>query len=370
MSKPSVLLFADFRLGQLGASHERAFTELGHRVHRFDVPEAMHKLAWPARNRIVHRLSVGQFGLRRAWSRGFNQQLLQAATRSGAPWVLLHNATWVMPETVRALREQGHKVVIFHADNPFPPHYNNRPETLPTAREADLYLIWSERLVARLRAENVNARFLAFGWDRQALPYQADSPQGRWPGVVFIGGWDREREAFLERVATTLPLRIYGPGYWGSRTRRGSRVRACWQGRALSLAESASVIREAGICLNILRTQHAIDGVPDGVIMRHFEVPGAGGFLLSTRSGVATRLFPEGVSGAYFADVDECIAQCRRYLEDSSGRAVLAGNAHAEVSARHTYTHRAAEIAHMLQTLADESAGQSARSIPAAGGTP
>lgn len=350
MSGEAILLAGDFQNDMLGASHERGFRMLGHPVHRFDLPTELQRLALPARNRLVHRLSIHHLGARRAWSRAFNDRLVQAARASEAPWVLLHNAIWVMPETVQALRKQGQRVAIFHADNPFPPHYNNRPESLPTAREANLYLVWSERLVDKLRAAGVAAHFLAFGWDPEAMPFRGDLPQGTWPGVVFVGNWDREREAFLDKVARHVPLRIYGSGYWGSRARSNGRARNCWQGRQLGLFEAARVIREAGVCLNILRTQHVIDGQPDGVIMRHFEVPGAGGVLLSTRSGVAARLFPEGHSGAYFDNPDECIRRCQELLDDAAQRARLVDNAHAEVRDHHTYAHRAAEMIAMFQS--------------------
>lgn len=351
MSAEIILIAGEFQHDRLGASYDRAFTALGHPVHRFDITTTRTHLAWPARNRLLHRLTIKSFAARRAWSRGFNEALLAAATTSGAPWVFLHNGIWVMPETVRALRKQGHRVAIFHADNPFPPHYNWRPEALPAAREADLYLIWSERLVEKLLHEGVNARFLAFGWDPHVLPYQGEFPQGTWPGVVFIGGWDREREVFLDEVARHVPLRIYGPAYWGTRTRRRSRARRCWQGRQLSLRESAHEIRQAAVCLNILRTQHTIDGHADGVIMRHFEVPGAGGVLLSSRSGVATRLFPEGKTGTYFENADECVARCRGLLRDAEQRAILAVRAHNEVSANHTYLQRAREVVGLFRDL-------------------
>ena len=110
-------------------------------------------------------------------------------------------------------------------------------------------------------------------------------------------------------------------------------------------------MREAAISLNILRTQHVIDGVPDGVIMRHFEVPGAGGFLLSTRSGGATRLFPEGGRAEYFADLFECVEKCQRYLDDPSLRVAIAKRASDDVHCHHSYFHRAAELVELLRAL-------------------
>lgn len=350
MSTEAILLVGEFLPGALGTSYDRAFRQFGHAVHRFDVRVQRGALAWPARNRVVHRLAIHSLAARRAWSRQFNHDLVAAATRCDAPWVFIHNGEWLMPETVRTLREQGRRVAIFHADNPFPPHYNNRPETLLVAREADVYLIWSERLVAKLRGEGVNAHFLAFGWDADAFPYCGDIPQGSSGKVVFIGGWDREREVFLNQIAEHVPLEIYGPGYWGTRTRRNSRTRACWQGRALASQEAAKVTREAAVCLNILRTQHVIDGEPDGVIMRHFEVPGMGGFLLSTRSGTASRLFPEGEAADYFGSVEECVQKCRVHLSGIADRQRVVEHAHQCVHGHHTYEHRAAEVVGVLRS--------------------
>lgn len=345
------MLVGEFQPGRLGASYERAFQQLGHVVHRFDLGAARGSLAWPARNRVLHRLTIRSLAARRALSRQFNKAILECARRSDAPWVFVHNGEWLMPETVRTLREDGRRVAIFHADNPFPPHYNNRPETLLSAREADLYLIWSERLAERLRSVGVNAQFLAFGWDPAAFPYHGDIPQGSRRAVVFIGGWDREREIFLDQLAAVVPLQIYGPAYWGARTRPTSRARACWQGRALDPGEAACVTRQAAVCLNILRTQHVVDGVPDGVIMRHFEVPGAGGFLLSTRGCGATDLFPEGLGAEYFSGVAECAEKCLWYLDNAAQRHVISECAHTAARDCHTYTHRAAEIIERLRDL-------------------
>jgi hypothetical protein len=258
----------------------------------------------------------------------------------------------LLPETVHNLRQRGIRVACFFPDNPFPPHYGSRPETLPVAREADLCLIWSERLVERLRSAGVpNPAFLPFAWDPEVFPYQGTQIQGTWPGVLFVGGWDRHREVFLEKLARHVPLRIYGPEYWGTRSMPFSRVRRCWQRTDLRQAEAARAIRESAVCLNVLRHQHIVDGVPDGLIMRHFEVPGAGGFLLSTRSGGATTLFPEGETGEYFSDLPECLEKVRSYVANESARRELVERAHAAVAAQHRYTDRAGRILRLLDEV-------------------
>lgn len=344
-----VCLAGEFSFGRLGASWARAFEAIDVKVTRFDIREESSEcLAWSLRNRIAHRIVMNSYSLRHWAARKYNEALVDRVVNSQADALILHNAEFVFPDTLAKLRNLGVRIIIFHADNPFPPHYNNRPETIPDAREADYYLIWSERLVDKLhRAGARDARFLPFAWDPQLFPYE-QMEKRQWEGVLFIGGWDIEREAFLEQIGTRFPLKIYGPGYWGSRTRRGSIVRKCWMGTELVGPDAAHAMRECAININILRTQHYIDGHADGLIMRHFEVPGAGGFLLSTRSGGATRLLQEGKVADYFEGIDECTEKIAHYLRRPEERRRIAGRAHAEIAQLHQYTHRIVEITKML----------------------
>lgn len=341
-------MLGEFQFDRLAASWERALQANGVDVVRFDLGGAFSKLGWIARNRYGHRLTIRSYALRRWAARRYNQALCETVIDSGSSALILHNGRFVFPETLTRLQARGVKVAVFHADNPFPPHYNSFPETLPVARQADLYLIWSERLVDKLRVAGVrNPRFLPFAWDPEAFPY-APPPPDPWPGVLFVGGWDPQREAFLNRVAERFPLKIYGPSYWGSRTAKHSLARQCWMGGELGGAEAAKAIRESAISLNILRTQHVVDERPDGLIMRHFEVPGAGGFLLSTRSGGAVRLFPEGESADYFGGVEECLSKIDYYLANPARRRAIAAEAHRQVALAHRYTDRMAQLLEWL----------------------
>lgn len=344
MRKRRICIAGEFTFDRLGASWARGFEAIGIEVVRFDIRAESARLGWLARNRIAHRLSIQSYALRHWAARGYNRALYDRVIGADVEFLILHNAAFVFPDTMIRIQRLGVKVIVFYADNPFPPHYNNRPETLPLAREADLTLIWSERLAARLLDAGVrDARFLPFAWDPEVFPYE-EPPAKQWEGVLFIGGWDKEREAFLDQVAKRFPLRIYGPGYWGSRTRPGSAVRKCWMGKELTGPEAARTIRKSAICLNILRAQHYVEGKADGLIMRHFEVPGAGGLLLSTRSGGATRLFPEGDLADYFGDIEECLGKIESYLSDATRRRVLISRSHAEIDLRHRYQHRASEV--------------------------
>jgi spore maturation protein CgeB len=345
----AIFLVGNFLPGSLERSYQRAFEAIGVRTHVFPAIQFRQELNWVLRNRLAHRLTIRSNLIREKGAWRFNRSLEEAVLQSNARALLVVKGDFVMRETLHSLRSKGVRIALYYPDNPFPPHSCNRPETLPAARETDLYLIWSERLVKALKETGVsNPAFLPFAWDSEAFPYQGSQPQGTWPGVIFLGGWDKEREEFLEQVASKIPLRIYGPDYWGTRTRARSRARQCWQGHDLRLDAAARVIRESAVCLNILRTQHVIDGMPDGLIMRHFEVPGSGGFLLSTRGGGATALFHEGESGEYFSSVSECVEKAQYYIGNQVARRRLADTAHSHVASEHQYTDRARQILQLL----------------------
>lgn len=204
----SIFLIGEFKPDRLGSSYEQAFRKVGVSTFHADLRESHRFLSWTLRNRVAHRLTIRSLAIRSRGMREFNRWLEAEIIRSGAQAVVSLPLGLILPETYRNLRRAGILVAVLYPDNPFPPHYAARPETLPAARETDLCLIWSERLATKLRSIGIPGEYLPFAWDPDVFPYQGDQPQGTWPGVLFLGGWDREREEFLEEVASAVPLRI------------------------------------------------------------------------------------------------------------------------------------------------------------------
>lgn len=341
-----ILLWGEFEPGSLGASWEAGLISNGHGVQRFDITLERRRLAWPLHNRYSRRLSRDRYVLRSFWCRRLNNALIDRASRDRPQLVIIHNGEYLFPETLDALTAMGCRTAIFHADNPLPPHHNHRPENLPAAKAADLYFVWSERLAGVLRSLGVNASFLPFAWDAAVFPQGRYT--GEWEGAVFVGNWEPRREAILERLSSSIPLRIFGSNYWERRTKRGSAVRRLWQGRLLDGKEAAEEFRRSAISLNIMRDQHYIDGQADGLIMRHFEVPGAGGLLLSTRSTGATTLFPPESLATYFDDTRDCAATAITLLRDSARREQIARSASECVAQQHTYSERMRQFMNLV----------------------
>lgn len=337
----TVLLYGRSGDLRIEASFERGFEALGWRVERFEADPDAGGLSWWLQSRPGRRLSRRSGMLRRWGSRSRNRRLEAAVEELRPDLVFLVNGAFVMPETVERISREGTPVAVFHPDAPVCGNGNHRPEHIPAAREADACFVWSRTLRAQLEREGVeNAYYLPFAWDPQVFPHVGAGEGAAESTVVFIGGWDRHREKWLEPVAERFDLRIWGPAYWSRRTRPGSPLRRCWQGSALRGRAAAKVLSNAAISLNILREQN----LPDGTNMRTFEIPGAGGFQLATRTSGATKIFPEGEAGAYFGSVEEMLEKIDDYLERPAERQRMARCAHSTTEAEHRYLHRVDRI--------------------------
>lgn len=348
--KPKVLLFGDFWPDRLGASYDRAFAALGLEVTRCDTRSLENCLPRWIRMRAVHRATRRSLSVRAAASTAYNARVLEIAREARPDLSLILNGDFLMPATLGTLRSMGSRVFVFHADNPFAPHYAHRPESLPCARASDCYFIWSKLLADRLRAAGIpRVEYLPFAWDPDVFPYVPvrEDPEH---DVVFVGGWDREREELLETVAKHFPLKIWGPPYWGTRSRPRSLVRDAWQGRAATQEEAAHIYRQSKVSLNVLRTQN----LPDGTNMRTFELPGCGGTALATRSAGAEEIFQAGRAAAYFASAVDCCEQIAVLMDGGARRRTMAADAHAIAESDHRYVHRAVRILDVYHSLSGD----------------
>jgi spore maturation protein CgeB len=84
---------------------------------------------------------------------------------------------------------------------------------------------------------------------------------------------------------------------------------------------------------------------------RSFEVPGAGGFLLTEIAPELDRFFVIGSEIAAFDSLDELVARARYYLDHPDERDAIARAGHARTIAEHTYEQRISEALEKLRPL-------------------
>jgi spore maturation protein CgeB len=162
--------------------------------------------------------------------------------------------------------------------------------------------------------------------------------------VVFIGGCDADRVPYFEALVKSLPdlrLHLYG-GYWD----RHSLLRRYYRGFALG-RHYRLALGSAKIALNLVRRANR-----DGHVMRSFEIPACGAFMLAERTQEHLEWFEEGKEAAYFDSPDELVEKVRYYLSWDEERRRIAEAAYREVTlGGHTYKARLIQILEAVRAL-------------------
>jgi spore maturation protein CgeB len=94
---------------------------------------------------------------------------------------------------------------------------------------------------------------------------------------------------------------------------------------------------------------------------RIFEVPGAGGMLLTEHAPGIERFYRVGEEIDVFGSAGELLEKIRRYLSDPELRDRVAQAGHGRTRREHTYTRRFTDLLEQAIALKRESGGQLAR---------
>ena len=138
----------------------------------------------------------------------------------------------------------------------------------------------------------------------------------------------------LVKAIPNLKLALYG-GFWN----RSPYLRRYWRGFALG-RNFRMAMGGAKIAINLVRRANR-----DGHVMRSFEIPACGSFMLAERTEEHLELFREGTEAAYFSSPEELVESVRNYLGNSQDReAVSAAGYNRVISGGNSYGHRLSEL--------------------------
>ncbi|GEM_PF-307852 len=341
-----VLIVGEFVEGAIGVSYLRAFRALGHEVSSFDSTEELLRVSRLARNRYTRYMGRSAFAL------AMNVKLLSTAVAARPDLVFVIKGPYVFPWTLRRIRTQvAAKLVNLNPDNPLYPDFTTRHirRTIPLY---DCYFTFLRDIIVKLRAAgSPRTEYLPFAYDpemHRRVSLSEDDRRQWGHDVVFVGAWDRDREAWLE------PLADFDLGIWGSHwTKRavGSPLRRHVCGEGIFGLGMARILSASKIVLNNLRPQ----GI-NSHNMRTFEVPACGAFELTQRSAGQLEFFVEGREIECYANTAELREKTAAYLADERSRRRIA-EAGFEAVRPHTYLERAARVIDVVNDL---------RSAPAA----
>jgi spore maturation protein CgeB len=315
-------------LGMSGGSHigeslARGAAELDIRSIRFDSSKAFVG-PWLLRSFFWHLADRRPLHLHR-----FEKELVAACARD-KPEILI--ATGMAPLTgsaLRALRQMGVVCVNYSTDDPWNPAMRSRWYV----RALPFYdLVFSTRrsnLSDFQRIGCPNVHYLPFGYDDTASLQFEGVPAH---DVLFVGGADPDRAAFMTEFMRHGPRVTLVGGYWKS-------FPGFWA-HALGKT-SPEVIRAltqaAKVNLCLVRRANR-----DGHVMRSFEIAAIGGCMLAEDTEEHRAIFGgDGESVHYFRTPKQAAALARLLIDHPAERARLAASARDHVKrGAHTYRDR------------------------------
>lgn len=330
-------------LGPLGNTHiascfDRAARKLGLRCEAIDVGPAY------SGNRIARSL-LWRFGGRRPIRLNQFSSHIFGRLEVQRPQVLITvGQSALNARTLRSLRSLGVRCLNFSTDDPFNPAHRGSWQ-LDGLREYDA--VYTPRLaniddLRRLPCREV--RYLPFGYDEELMASTFDVMDNCGCETVFVGGADADREQFFQRFIRAGGGRpIVVGGYW----ERCTSLDADRRGPLLY----ESVVRlttQAAVNLCLVRRSNR-----DGHVMRSFEIPAIGGFMIAEATTEHRAFFgEEGRATLYFNSPEEAAEKTRWALAHPDERRRMAELARELVrQGNHTYKDRLLTMLHGVLPL-------------------
>jgi spore maturation protein CgeB len=271
-----------------------------------------------------------------------NDELLTRARAFKPDLIVVLMGFHIEPDVLAAIRaETGAIIANYATDDPF----NRRTGTPELIRAIPLYDLYASTKRAIIpdvtRAGARHVRYVRFGYKSSVHffdpPVTTNERERFAADVAFVGEGDADRLPFIRALSKAIPnlnLGLYG-GLWNQHNHLHRYFRGAVRGRDFRMALSG-----AKIVVNLVRRENRDDHV-----MRTFEGPACGAFMLNERTEAHLELFGEGREAAYFESTEELIDKVRHYLAHDSERERIRQAGHTRtVTGGHSYRHRLIEI--------------------------
>ena len=321
----------------IGGSIARGAAKLGIKSILFDAEQAA------AGPRLLRSLSWHLGDRRPLHLNRFSNELVETCARA-KPDILI--ATGMAPLTesaLRRLRRSGIVSVNYSTDDPWNPAMRSHWHL----RALPFYdLVFSPRrsnLDDFRRLGCAEVHYLPFGYDESLFASATYSDLSQAHDVLFVGGADPDRVAFMtEFVRHGLSVAVVG-GYW----ERYAAFRAHALGiKPPEIIRALTAAAKVNLCL-VRRANR------DGHVMRSFEIAAIGGCMLAEDTDEHREIFgPEGEAIVYFRNAREAAERTRALLCNSSERKRLAAGLHRRiVGGAHTYVDRLAAMLEIARQM-------------------
>jgi len=310
----------------VGASLERAAVRRQIAVTRFDTQDAM-------RTNRVPRAVLWRFGGHRpARLHAFSAEVVSRCVRVRPALLIATGAAPLTRTALRRLRGLGVACFNYSTDDPWNKamraswHLWALPEydAVFTTRSANLECFRSIGCA--------DVHYLPFAYDDELFSSPGEPHVPPIHDILFVGGADKDRIAFITRFLNLgLSIALVG-GYWEQ----------CGTTRPYALGLQppealAHLTAAARVNLCLVRRANR-----DGHVMRSFEIAALGGCMLAEDTLEHRQIFgPDGQAVVYFRTAEEAAEKARGLLADKNERARLSMAARrCVVTGGHTYSDR------------------------------
>jgi spore maturation protein CgeB len=274
-----------------------------------------------------------------------NREAIEVARRFGPDIVLIIKGDQLSVDTVRRLKKCGSPMLVnWDGDSMLSP---GRPRAvMPKLALYDRFFtvdeieLLPEDLRAEMRRRNPHIHTLPFAanTDYYAPPNAGGSGNADYSSsLAFIGTINPVRKALLEKLSD-LDLRIWGPktSVWGPWLAPGSPLEKAYRGHSIYGEELLRLYASAGAVLDIHFLFSTGRTIPN-VTARVYEVPAAGGFVLTNASLQLSRLFRIDEEIVCYSGIEELREKAAYYLSHPKERSRIAENGRARVVREHTF---------------------------------
>jgi glycosyltransferase involved in cell wall biosynthesis len=318
---PLRILFVSADLAPFLTTRARrdAFLELGQSLECVTAEEfAGHESRWLARLSYWTLLTPRTFA--------FNRAILEAAERTRAQVVWIEKGTEVFPRTLRALRRDPSRVLVYHNTDDWKAktrlHRLHWRYLLRGLHLYDLHFTSNLHNVKEFQElglpEVHHMELAANPIYPEPVPVPEAERMALGAQVGFIGHWEEATERALRRVAEAgLAVKIYGPGW--NRADLSGALGPAVQGRSVTGLEYMRAILSFDVNVGIVSKWNR-----NHTASRTFQIPALGAFLLHERNEVVRELFREGVEAEFFGSADELVEKCRYYVAHPDERRRIA----------------------------------------------
>lgn len=297
MKGKKILLIGSFSKGAIEYQFVRILESLGWEVSTYDLRARFNSRRRGVLDKIYFRLAAKPFLM------PINQELLISLDSSFYDVILVFKGMELLPTTVDQLKSHTSLLVNYNPDHPIKMYNRGSGNDFvrDSIRSYDVYSSYAKRICNDLEKDyQVSTYHLPFGYDdsikfksNPTLDYLKDK-------FIFIGAFDKVREEKLKQIGSPS-LKIFGGKEWAEKS-HSTYIKECFTGSPLYNEDYYAAQGQALGSINFLRQQNLVERSHN---MRTFEVPFAGGMLISDRTDEQLEFFEEDREAIYFSSIDE-----------------------------------------------------------------